>query len=134
MTFPISITFANVDGFNGFVTRVVNAFGVYSKTGRIRAEVRLDTKRKQSAEYLHDAYGLYLPKHFGVQLDAVLYAIEWGSKTGRLSQGAETLLGNMSGYQFSKLVVKLALTDATMQDVVDYLNGRKSVTLPIMAA
>lgn len=133
MTFPISITFANVVGFNGFVARVVNAFGIYSKTGRVRAEVRLDTKRKQSAEDLHDAYGLYLPKHFGVQLDAVLYAIEWGSKTGRLSRDAETLLDNMSGYQFSKLVVKLSLTDATMQDVVDYLNGRKSVTLPIAA-
>lgn len=134
MTFPISITFANVAGFNGFVARVVNAFGVYSNTGRIRAEVRLDTKRKQSAEDLHDAYNVYLPKFFGARLDAVLYAIEWGSKTGRFSQGAETLLGNMSGYQFSKLVVKLALTDATMQDVVDYLNGRKSVTLPIMEA
>lgn len=131
MTFPISITFADVAGFNAYVGRVVNAFGIYSRTGNVRAEVRLDTKRKQSAEYLYEAFGVYLPKHFGIRLDAVLYAIAWGKQTGRLSQCAEQMLDNISGYQFSKLVVKLALTDATMQDVVDYLNGRKRLALPV---
>ena len=131
MAIPISFSFASVADYDTFVGRAVNALGVYSRTSVKRSNRALQCARKLSGEDLHDSFGFLYPNLFGYYLDQVLYGIEWGRKTGRFHVQAEQMLDSLSGYQFAKLVVKIALVSPTIGDVVAYLNGRHSLPLPI---
>lgn len=131
MAIPLSFSFATLADYDKFVAHTVNALGVYSRTSVKRSQRALHCARKLSGEDLVDSYGFLFPKLFGYYLDQVLYALEWGRKTGRFHIQAEQMLDSLSGYQFAKFVVRIALASQTVGDVVAYVNGRHSFPLPI---
>ena len=128
------LSFENLSELNSFVSKTARGFRVFSRTNRIKAEGALSCTFKLNPDEMLSSYGLEVPEFFGASLYAIVYGIEYGITTGRLSHNAEQMLNSMSGYNFAKFVIRLALAKATMHDVVAYLNGNKSITLPIKEA
>lgn len=124
-------TYSNLTELNSHIAGIIKALRIFSRTSRKKSQSTLVCSFKESAQDLQESYNMEFPQHFGSLLHKAIYAIEWGLQTGRMNPNATKFLDGLSGYQYAKLVVKLALFGGTMQDIVYYLNGKKSITYPI---
>lgn len=97
-------------------------FRIFSKTNRIKAEVRLNETLRFR---LFDDDVPAETKTALRRVLMVLSAISWARKTGRLHASAEMMLREITGYQFAKMVCRLANSPTIKvdQDVVSYLRG-----------
>jgi len=78
-----------------------------------------------------ESTGLYLSKNFSPNLRRAVYAIQYANNTGRLHTSAQTMIDNLSGYQYAKMVIKFALIGTNINDIVHYLNGKQGLALPV---
>ena len=129
---PTQITFKSVNDFQAYCARVARGLGIYSRTGRAKADAKLVVWSDYDTARMVDATGLYLKKYFAPKLRVSLYAVERAVKTGRLHASAQAMVDSLSGYQFAQMVIKFAIVGMTMDEITDYLNGKGSITLPTL--
>ena len=100
-------------------------FSISSRTKRTTAEARLSVSQLRSASADTPAERKAYHKMYAT----VLYGINYAQQTGRLHAGAESMLKEISGYQYAKLVCKLTNSSSisTIADVVKYLRGEMSI-------
>ena len=105
--------------------KLAKLMGVYSRTNRTTAVIRMSVVCTRTNDVWQEL-GINVP-HLSMHLNRVMCAIKWGLNSGRLSLNAEEMISSLSGYQYVKLVIMLALMTGTDQTVIDYLNGKISL-------
>lgn len=110
------------------VVSTSKAIRIFSRTNRVSAEVKLSLFSQKSDSDITEWYGIVSPNLLGTKVKVVLNGIKYGTATGRFHTSAQNMIDSLSGYQFTKLVLKLAFCSLTMQDTVNYINGKHAIT------
>jgi hypothetical protein len=119
-------TFASFAGFNSAIAQVVRDMGIApTLKNTTRADVRFEMWLERDAELV------VADSLLRFHIRRVNWAIKWGWQTGRFCHQAEAYIKSLTPYEKAKLIVKLAFTTSTDQEVVDYLLGKMGIDLPI---